>query len=67
MNGLGFPNMMGGGPMGMAQQQQPNQQMVQQVQQELIRTYTNQQAQMQMGDWRRSVAPKERAGYVMEL
>lgn len=48
--------------MGMSQQ--PGQA---QVQAELMRTYTQQQAQIPMGDWRHSVPPQERAGHVMEL
>lgn len=48
----------------MGMPQQPGQA---QVQAELMRNYTQQQAQMNMGDWRHSVQPQERAGHVMEL
>jgi len=70
MNLNSFPNMMGGGPMGMPQQQpggQPQNNQTAQMQAELIRNFNIQQQQLPMGEWRRSVSPKERAGHVMEL
>jgi len=56
--------------MGMPQQQpggQPQNNQTAQMQAELIRNFNIQQQQLPMGEWRRSVSPKERAGHVMEL
>ena len=71
MNTPGFQNMMGTGPVGMAQPQGQQQPMVPMaIQAKLIQHYTaqqqQQQAQMPM-DWRSTIQPKERAGLVMEL
>jgi hypothetical protein len=66
MNATNFQNMMGTGPVGMAQPQGQQAGASNALQKMLIQHFTNQPPQMSM-DWRSNIPPKERAGLVMEL
>jgi len=66
MNAANFQNMMGTGPVGMAQQQGQQAGMPMTMQARLLQHFTNQPSPMPM-DWRSTIQPKERAGGVMEL
>lgn len=68
MNTPGFQNMMGTGPVGMAQPQGQQLAAPMGLPARLIQHFTQQQQQAHMAmDWRSTIQPKERAGAVLEL
>jgi hypothetical protein len=67
MNAPGFQNVMGTGPVGMAQPQGQQPAATMSLQAKLIQHFTAQHQTFMAMDWRSNVSPKERAGLVMEL
>jgi len=63
MNAVNYQNMMGTGPVGMAQ---PQGQQAGVPTSRLLQIFTQQQAQMAL-DWRSTIQPKERVSAVMQL
>ena len=66
MNAANFQNMMGTGPVGMAQPQGQQTGVPMSLQARLIQRFSTAQPNMPM-DWRSTIQPTERAGRVMEL